>query len=464
MSSFRILNCKNFAFLFVVLLLFSYISSIFFWIIRPPSEVLFDPSHWHLFFAYRESPSYYKIKIPSKSQFTRLPTFGFEETGKYSIKLTGKNISNINFLLINQDFSFSFKKFCSNTFTHNFRGLLDIDTNGIENINGLLTQEINETQEKISQSNISEEAVRFWNGTINEKGVYCPYLIDCSGTSSEFISISRFENPKIFDYREKGIYFLLKGLALLYPVITVLWILNSFAHPQFYVDIHHYLTFLPLFKAGVLILESELYNNKYVDPIDVAWSLTASVIVHSALVILLGIIASGWCTYEENIPISEIVIYAVLSLTLFTSSALSNYLALFTYLAAFSVFSMACLVIGTYWKIIKKLNLAKQFDQNLVKKLQMVLKFMNFCVGDILIFSLLNSLAMWLNLWSIVRIVIVEIGVLISFIIQMCFFFYRADHIPVKNAKIPITKYIKNKVAVLIEPNSKRLFCLHAPI
>lgn len=537
------------------------------WLILPPKEIIFDPSRWRLFFEYRESPSYYKITIPSKSVITRLPTFGFEEGGNFSVKFSSKvsetsDISSLNFVLAEQqpNFHFSVQKFCRkgskfnssgfikfNMFANNsiipdpaYRRPITKSTN--ENNNSIITiqpkangnenskiddnKNINEiTLQKINNTQKYDPhllQVLQWNGTILKRGIYSPYIIDCSGSSSSFISLTRFENPTIFDFRERGTYTTLKGLCILYPALTVLWILNGLSFPQFFVDMHHYLTFLPIFKAGVLILESELYGNKYVDPIDVAWSLVASVVLHSVFITVLLMIAGGWCTYEEEMQQRDIIIYIILPATMLTSSALSNYSVICTYLMKVCLASFALLIASMYSRIIRKLRASRasiaraersitnsdsdnegnsdnnndveeeeeeeesdaHCDPNYVKKLEMVLRFMNFCAADITIFFLLSEIAMWMNTWAIIRMVIIELGILNIFIIEMCFFFYRADHAPIpvsfhqnntrnnqnqnenknNDRKSRITKLLKRKITILIEPNSKHLFCLHGPI
>lgn len=552
------------------------------WLIRPPAEIVFDPSRWRFFFAYRESPSYSKITLPANSVVTRLPSFGFDQNGTFSVKLTSRyssesNISNVRFVFVEQqfDFHFSIKKFCQKgskyinsdyisfgkyannniseiphqTSKHS-HSILSRTTNQVGHTNkendtiipntiSILNDSFDNRKEKVlspSQNNLIQTLE--WNGTVLKKGIYSPYLIDCTASSQSFTSLTRFENPDIFDFRERGISMTLKGLSILYPSLTVLWILNGLSFPQFFVDMHHFLTFLPLFKSGVLILESELYCNKYVDPIDVAWTLTASVVLHTSLLIILLLIANGWCTYEESIQPRDVLIYTLISLTMLSCCALSNYSVLCTYLCQISVAAFIILIAITYARIIRKLRASRQriaqveehmqihenesqqpdsnipiqeqstdsdiqssisidheeeemndddlqmCDPNYVKKLEMVLSFMNCCTVNMILFFVLDTIAMWLNAWIFVRIIIVELGVLINFILLMCFFFYRANHAPLpvllghnihfgqnfimnnfaNNKKLhkkgSIKKFITRKLTILVEPNERHMFLL----
>lgn len=571
------------------MIILNYFRSFVLWLVLPPKEIIFDPSRWRLFFEYRESPSYYKITIPSKSVITRLPTFGFEQSGKFSVKFSskvssGSDISGLNFVLAEQkpDFHFSVHKFCKVGSRFNSSGFIKFDMfannsiipeptkpiiksiNNTKKANAVVSLITNnniklndDTKNSVNDPNVKELEkfnhtknnsanliqILQWNGTILKQGVYSPYIIDCSASSSSFVSLTRFENPTIFDFRERGTYSTLKGLSILYPSITILYIINGLSFPQFYVDMHHYLTFIPIFKAGVLILEAELYGNKYVDPVDVAWSLTASVVLHSVFTTVLLMIAAGWCTYEEEMQMRDVIIYITLPATMLISSALSNYSVLFTYLEDVSIISFAVLVASMYTRIIRKLKASRasiaraerslneayndnneenendeindndyntiestaiinddsnvddpnniqedeesdsdaHCDPNYVKKLEMVLRFMNCCAINILTFFLLSEIAMFLNAWAFIRMLIIELGILNIFIIEMCFFFYRADHAPVpvnfgqnyirnnedhkekENSKSRFTKLIKRKIAILIEPKSKHMFCLHAP-
>ena len=429
--------------------MFHLLHTFFILIFKPPPENYFDPSRWFFFFVFRDSPSFYKISIPKNSFATRLPTFGFEKNGRFSAEICGENIGNVFFMFVPQELDFSSDQFCKSNIS--FDSIYD-----------------NKDSILYNSYDINSNTKKFWNGTIDKKGVYIPFLINCNADNSPFTSISSFENPDVFDYREKGISFILKCLAQIYPVFSVLWVLNGLLYNQFFVDLHHYLSFLPLFKAGILFLESELYNNKSIDPVDVAWSLAASVVLHTALIVLLCVIFSGWCTYEESFPVKDFVIYSVLSFITGCSSALSNYLEIFRYVYYASLLLIVFMVLSSYYKITSKLSQANEnTDLNQVKKLTMVLKFMNYCILNISFFSGLNLLALHYNVYPIFRILIVEFGILNLFIIQMLFFFYRSDHVPIitSKPKIQIDKCIQSKFVVLIEPQnshkiSPKLFSL----
>jgi hypothetical protein len=167
---------------------------------------------------------------------------------------------------------------------------------------------------------------RTWNGSIEAQAVFSPVIVACNGSVGSASVFTQYRNPSgRGDYRERWVWEFLRGLAYCYAGMSFCWYLNLRLHPEFLIEIHHYMMILPLTKAGVLFLESEVYRKERVDHVDVIWSLIASVIVHTALCILLICAACGWCTYTERVQTWKILSSAGLSAAFFGSSAVGAF-------------------------------------------------------------------------------------------------------------------------------------------
>jgi hypothetical protein len=70
------------------------------------------------------------------------------------------------------------------------------------------------------------------------------------------------------DRRDTSVFEFLRTLAHIWPKFTLFWYLNCRLHPVLVSDIHHYMTIVPLVKAGVLFREAELYRQHRIDRVD----------------------------------------------------------------------------------------------------------------------------------------------------------------------------------------------------
>jgi hypothetical protein len=376
-----------------------------------------DPSDRLLFFAYRQPPSSTGVSVYFSPSAIRLPSFGFESNGTYEINLSLPGFA------------------------------VAWERRDHPRDPGLLC--FNKSHETTT-----------WSGIIPTRGTFIPLIAACSQFSGDLFVITNYTNPSGGgDYREKYTFELLRILGCIYPFFSFCWYLNCRFHPEFFIDIHHYMTLLPLLKSGVLFLEAELYRKRRIDPVDVAWSLIASVLVHSSLFTVLTCAAAGWCTYADRVKAGKVVSAMILSFSFFASSALGNYYRIFVSVTSVTLFVGLVVIAGMASKIV--IRWLRSTDEVLTRKYEMVLYFMFNVVVVCSGMGIANVVARLHHFWAIVRLSIIEGGCLALFVLQMRFFFYRQDHIPAYFRKGLREAMSHPKLAVIVEPTSHRLFAIN---
>jgi hypothetical protein len=195
----------------------------------PPDEVTRDPSDRLLFFAYRQPSALSREALCVSRGSARLPSFGFEANGTYRITLPAPGFA-------------------------------------------LAWQQGGHAPDPGAVCLHRGPENGTWAGSMRIGGVYIPIVVACKPFTGSIEAVTVYKNPTFQgDYREKWVFEFLTCLAYIYPIFSACWYLKCRFHPEFFIDLHHYMSVLPLVKSGVLFLEAELYRKRKIDPVDVAW-------------------------------------------------------------------------------------------------------------------------------------------------------------------------------------------------
>ena len=402
--------------------MFFLITKFYHFIIQPPANIILDPSKWLFFFAYRQPTSNFNLEIPAGSFATYLPSFGFRKNGTYDIKVVGATAQQYQLFVRKLSENIEFEKVCTES-------KLNLNTN--------------------------------WKCIVKRKGIYSFYIVDCFRNNSDNYVNIKYLNPKgKGDYREVGIYTLLIVLTITYLVIFILWIINKYMHSQFSIGIHKCMTFLPLLKAFLTFYETRIYDYDK-DTVNVKICLLISVITHAFLFGLMGIICAGWSIYTERCKKIDLFVYIVMPLIYFGSSALLNFSSMFFSISFVSFMIYAMKLTFTFSNI---KNMLYQIHTHRYKqKLILILSFMHNVLILVFFSSFINILALSLNIMSSIRLLILEGGILMLFISQMYFFFYRTSYDPqdlVTQTEL-ISCIKKNKLFLFLEPKGNILCILN---
>lgn len=219
--------------------------------------------------------------------------FGFEKGGNYSIHLKD-NSCDIVFGLITHDQLKIISKSAQSFEPGKFCG--DSPSESITSI----------------QKFLPEHSDLFLNGTIEEKGQYIPFYLNCGNSGEMNLEISYiFQNVKyLVDYRLFVLYIILPVFVGINGLIFIIWLINWILHCQIKIHIHYFFTCMLFFITMSTCSHYALYyvmgqteNYKGVQIFDLV--IQAITMIVELLTFLLA--AKGWCIISDTIKISEIV-------------------------------------------------------------------------------------------------------------------------------------------------------------
>jgi len=383
-----------------------------------PAETIYDPSLGFFFFMFKRSV-FSTISLNSNIRSAHLASFGFERGGSFNLTVSGGNISSLVLFFLNQQ---EMRDLTMDSFDHD----------------RICTTDILKFS-KIYRFTKESYTMFTWNETIDYDISLTPFIVNCQDKRSDIVITIRYKNPNDYtDSREKGCAQLLRLLSYIYPIVSLFWFCNTLVYSQISTDIHHFFTFLPLFKAGLLYLESTLVERRSVygsvDDADHIASLFAAAFVYSSVMILSGCGASGYCTYRESISSNEISQYVFSSISFIISFIISQQTTSMRIYISMMVLAMVSLLIYLQQLFSALYQATKLWwnarDRFLLLKLEMAHGFgKNFVISGALLFTL-NAASLKYGWSTFARTIIIESCVMVLFIIHQVYFLYRKQYIP----------------------------------
>ena len=262
----------------------------------PPVDIKFDPNLSFFYFLFRKS-FFYNFLISKNFKFIQFPSYGFINGGNFEINIQSINLSSLKIFFMTNDELF-YTPF--NSFEKNYI------------CNSKL--KFSKLYKVLDHQN---ENLYTWNYTIKENIILTPFIYNCQDDPQELIVNIKYKNFKNYeDNREYGCDLVYKLLLYIYPIVSLLWFLNSLIFHQIHTDIHHFLIFLPLFKSGSIYFEYKNYliRNQFgfIDIGDFSASLICYNFQSIFLMVITGLIISGWCILRDYLTTVEVLIYIIL--------------------------------------------------------------------------------------------------------------------------------------------------------
>ena len=312
------------------------------------------------------------------------------------------------------------------------------------------------------------------NSTITEKinnsRILVPFVANCG--QHQLILKIQFKNQNSYlDFRDQPLPAIYATLSLIYPFISIIWIINSLKYPQFHIRIHTAFTFTAIFKALSLYLSSRVwYSRSLYDDCSnylLFFSEIVFVFSHSLLFVVNALAVSGWDTYRERISFDLVINNSLVTCWFFVMLSIcrcTNY----TFILI-PLYSMALLVGCIYAQMIysdivtayqiAQLNLSHENNPTIPLKVSIVMRFSGLVSLWMIIFLFILTYFLVCEVPRYIRNTIYELSVFCIFIIDFVVFRFKKEYEPYFEQRIeddkPTDQPVKQQLVMLKEPNDE---------
>lgn len=276
-----------------------------------------------------------------------------------------------------------------------------------------------------------------WSGTIQEKSVYSLYLFNCDTQRAIFTIDSVFSNRDSYlDSRDEILLHLYLIFAMIYFIFSIIWLFNAALFVRFRVPLHTIFLFLPIIRCIILLITSsawaDLRNTGYDNISKNIPLLFLNLIFYTLLFIGIAFGSSGYFIFRKFHwkDASEIIL---------SSSCLSIGILMAQYVTGVqqAFLSIGILVFSLIWYLKQCIvsmiiagKLANQMKEpQVVAKVKLSLKFATQSFILIALTIILSLYSAVVNTQKSICSSVLEIGLIISSIIQLNYFLLRKQYL-----------------------------------
>lgn len=378
----------------------------------------------------------------------KINDYGFTANGSFTLRLNTPNRTGFVIFFLGEEYStfirssyISYNRICNESFPKDiyYRYYLQ------ENKNSTITE------------------------VVNKSLVLVPFIANCG--QHQLILNVQFKNQYSFlDYREQSLPFIYATISFIYPVITLLWIINSIMYPQFHIKIHTAFAFTAIFKSLSLYLSSRVwYSRSLHDKCSLYLLLVSEVIFvfsHSFLFVVNSLAVSGWNTFRERITFDQVMNSCLVSCWFFIMLSICRCTSYSFILIP--LYSMALLVGCIYGQMIYsdivaafhfiQLNSIPGSNPMMPMKIGLVIRFSGYVSLWMVLFLFVITYFMVCDVPRYIQNTIYEIFVLCVYIIDFVVFRFKKEYEPYyepEEDEEKIVEPVKQQLIMLKEPNDE---------
>ena len=300
-----------------------------------------------------------------------------------------------------------------------------------------------------------------WTGTITEKAVYWPYFVNCEQNVSNVEVSLEFSNPQsLIDYRDEYYSLLSLVFCFVYVLITLVWLVNWLMYSRFFIALHWAMCLIAVTKAVVMAGSSMKWEDARLGNEASIWRKffnMSMTVTHYTLVLSVPLLVlSGWCTFIEHYDVTQMgsIIGSgfVLVFGIMTVGEISS--------VAEALVSMILVFFGVLWYLkncievgglVTRLMSLEIAPGSGLLKVKMVSSFGYTLIVLLVIVLSVCFTTLTFDMWPIVSSAMLEIGFVALQLVEMKFFLFRngysGDIVEEEDASI--------NMRVIDDPNGK---------
>ena len=307
-----------------------------------------------------------------------------------------------------------------------------------------------------------------WHGTVHQTSVYSLHLMNCDSNRSVFSVNAYFMNPGSYlDSRDEILLHLYLVFALVYFVISMVWWINAAIFTNFRVPLHTMFLLLPMIRCVILMLTSSnwgdvrLYDQENATKTNLMFIL--NFIYYTLMFTGIASASAGFCTYRTKFhwkDSAEIILSSFfLALGMQLVPLISDIQQAF-FIMAILIFSILWYLKQSIVSMIIVTQLMQQMkDERVVAKIKLAHCFAISSFITIVATTVISIYAAAVDSRKFVCSSFLEIGLIVSSILQLKFFLFRKEYYgePQSDSSYTI-KIVKPKT--LVEPNKTQVALL----
>lgn len=379
----------------------------------------------------------------------KISDYGFNTNGTFTIWFNAPNRTGFFIFFLGEEYStflkssyISFNKICNGSFPDDTYYKYNLRENG-------------------RNSTITEK--------INNSRILVPFVVNC-GHHQLILKIQCQNSNSYLDYREQPLPFIYSFMSLIYPFISLLWIINSIKYSQFHVKIHSILAFTPILKAISLYFSSRVWYSRSLhdncSTLLLFFSEFSFVLAHSLLFIINALAVAGWDTYRERISFDQIMNNSLISCWFFVMLSICRAIN-YSFIIA-PLYSMSLLVGGIFAQMIYSdivsafhfVRLNSNYSNNpmIPLKVSIVIRFSGLISFWMVVFMFVLTYFLVCEVPRYIRNTIYEIFLLCIYVIDYVVFRFKKEYEPFYEQEETEEKNIepvKQQLVMLKEPNDE---------